>query len=51
MNASKYTKEELKKSVRFGKRVDLLEALLEDDVDYSIDEAEEIMREFLEGSV
>ncbi len=48
---SVYTKDEIKNSERFKNRRDAVEALLEKDVFYSIEEAEEILERFMEGSV
>ena len=41
-----YTKEELKEAERFKNRRDVIEALLKDNVYYSIGEAEEIIEDF-----
>ncbi|MBQ6795523.1 MAG: hypothetical protein IJO83_05200 [Clostridia bacterium] len=46
-----YTKEELKEAERFKNRRDVIEALLKDNVYYSIGEAEEIIEDFMEGCV
>lgn len=46
-----YTKDELKESEKFKNRRDAIEALLKDGVCYSIEEVEEIIREFMEGCV
>lgn len=47
----RYTKDELKMAERFKRRRDALEALLEEDACYSVEEAEEILKRFMEGSV
>lgn len=46
-----YTKEELKKSEKFKNKIDIIEALFEDDETYEIEEAEEMTERFLKGSV
>ena len=46
-----YTKDEIKASERFKNRRDAVEALLKEDVSYSIEEAEEILKRFMEGRV
>lgn len=46
-----YTKEELKGSVRFSDRKDLIEALLKDGKTYEIEECEALIKKFLKGSV
>lgn len=48
---SKYTKEELKNAERFASKRDLIEALLRDDTEYTVNEADEITDNFLKGSV
>ena len=47
----RYTKDEIKQAKRFKGREDAIEALLKEDVCYSIEEAEEILNRFMEGSV
>lgn len=46
-----YTKEELKAALRFKDRRDIIDAILDEERTYSIEEAEEIIREFMEGCV
>lgn len=46
-----YTKDELKEAERFKYRRDVIEALLKDNVYYSVEEAEEIIEDFMEGCV
>lgn len=48
---NKFSKEALLKSKRFVNNRDLLNTLLKNDVEYSISEAEEKIKEFLEGEV
>ena len=48
---SKFTKEQLLTATKFANRRDLLEAVLEADKTYSIDEVEQKMKEFLERKV
>lgn len=48
---ARYTKDEIKAAERFKNRRDAIEALLEDDACYSLEEAEEILMRFMEGSV
>ncbi len=48
---SVYTKDEIKNSEKFRHRRDAVEALLDEDACYSIEEAEEILERFMEGSV
>ena len=48
---SKFTKEQLLTATKFANRRDLLEAVLEADKTYTIDEAEQKMKEFLERKV
>lgn len=47
----RYTKSEIKQSERFKARRDAVEALLKEDVCYSIEEAEEIIEGFMKGCV
>lgn len=47
----RYTKDEIKRAERFKSRVDAIEALLDEDACYSVEEAEEILKRFMEGSV
>ncbi len=51
MEENRYTKDEIKNSARFGSKRDAVEALLKDDRLYSIEEADEIIRSFMEGCV
>ncbi len=51
MNEGFYTKDELKESERFKGREDALEALLKKDVYYAVEEAEEIIEEFMKGRI
>lgn len=48
---SEYTKDEIKGAERFKNRSDAIEALLKDDRLYTIEEVEEILKEFMEGCV
>lgn len=45
----KFTKKQFIKSVKFAKRRDLLNALLDDKETYSIEEVEELINNFLTG--
>lgn len=47
----KFTKEQLVKSKMFSDRIDLLNALLKDNRNYSIKEVNEIINKFLKGKV
>lgn len=51
MEEERYSKEELAKSERFKKRQDMVRALLKDDEEYSLEEAENILMSFMEGRV
>lgn len=51
MEESRYSKEELKESEKFGNKTDLIEALFENDKEYTVGEAEEIIDRFLKGCV
>lgn len=51
MDESRYSKAELKESEKFGNKTDLIEALLKDDKEYTVGEAEEILDRFLKGRV
>lgn len=51
MEENRYSKDELKASKKFGGMVDLIEALLKDDREYTVGEAEEIIDKFLKGRV
>lgn len=47
----RYTKSEIKQSEKFKTRRDAVEALLKEDVCYSIEEAEKIIKRFMKGCV
>lgn len=47
----KYTKEQLTKSERYAKRRDLIGALLQDNVCYTIDEVETAIQNYMKGKV
>lgn len=51
MEECRYTKEELMKSEKFKKRVDLINALLSESEEYTISETEEIIEDFMKGRV
>lgn len=51
MEEARYSKEDIKSAERFAKYKDAAEALLEKDVLYSIEEAEEIIENFMKGRV
>ena len=51
MEEERYTKDELKASEKFKKKIDIIEALLLKDREYTLEEAEEIIDEFMKGSV
>ena len=49
--AVKYTKEQLLKAKRYSQRKDLINALLEDNRQYAIDEVDAAIENFLKGKV
>ena len=49
--AVKYTKEQLLKAKRYSQRKDLINALLEDNRQYTIDEVDAAIENFLKGKV
>ena len=51
MDEGRYKKEELKKSEKFKKMIDVIDALFEETREYTITEAEEIIVEFMKGRV
>ncbi len=51
IEAERYLKEDIKASAKFARYKDAVEALLEEDVLYSVEEAEEIIEGFMKGSV
>ena len=51
MEEARYTKAEIKRAERFSRFRDAVEALLEEDCAYTVEEAEEIVRRFMEGRV
>ena len=50
-NESKFTKEVLVKSKRFKDKRDLVSAILEDGVEYTVEEAEKEIEKFMKGKV
>lgn len=46
-----YTKDQILMSEKYAKRRDLVNALLEDDKEYTIAEVDEMMEKFLKGKV
>lgn len=50
-NETMYTKDELKGSERFKNRRDAIDALFVDGREYSIEEAEKIIKAFMKGRV
>lgn len=51
LKAIEYTKHQLSTSKRFVERKDLINALLDDDKLYTIEQAEKITEKFLKGKV
>ena len=51
MEEMTYTKDELKNSDRFKRFTDAIDALLEEDKEYSISEAESIIVNYMKGCV
>lgn len=51
MEEARYTKDELKKSERFRKFTDAIEALLSENEEYTVSEAESIIVDYMKGSV
>ena len=51
VKGSKFTKEALVNSKRFRNERDIVSALLEDGVEYTISEVEEMITEYLKGEV
>ena len=47
-NTDKFTKEQILKSKKFSERRDILSVLLNDDKTYSLEEAEELIKGFME---
>lgn len=48
---NKYTKEQILLSYKYAKRRDLLNALLDDGREYTLDEVDSMMDKFLKGKV
>ncbi len=46
-----YTKNELKEAEKFKSKIDIIEALFDEDKTYTIEEAEAIINGFLKGRV
>lgn len=46
-----FTKEQILQSSRFAKRRDLAEALLDENKQYTVEQTEKIMEEFMKGKV
>lgn len=47
----RYTKDDIKESERYRAKRDIIDALLKEDVLYSLEEAEDIINSFMEGRV
>lgn len=48
-NTNSYSKKDLLKSKKYEHKKDLINALLDDNVNYTINEVDELIKKFLEG--